>query len=274
MRPFLFLTLSLTVFVRLSLAQETRPPVPIDFPASGGFLPDPWTRAPIDAEVTPLEIGLQARAAAIITKGLQKYPEPLVKQFLGGVSIVGSLRFYHVSYGGTYMSEARKVVLAYKRKFDSRGFEQRLHHEFSSLLLKMNQKSFSKRRWSAANPPGFTYRAGGVIEEQHGDRSEATKVLGAEQKKTGGSGSSLLRVSPALMEEGFLTPYNRISVEQDVNEMAAHLFTDPEIWKFCEDYPRIDQKVDVLIDFYRTLNPTMDRLYFRNLTSVKKVAPL
>ncbi|MEM9284105.1 MAG: hypothetical protein AAGA96_19985 [Verrucomicrobiota bacterium] len=75
------------------------------------------------------------------------------------------------------------------------------------------------------------------------------------------------------MAEGFLTPYNQVSVEQDMNETAAHLFTNPELWKYCERYPRIDQKVDVLIDFYRTLHPEMNRLYFRRITNEPSASP-
>ncbi|MEM9018427.1 MAG: hypothetical protein AAGC68_15540, partial [Verrucomicrobiota bacterium] len=47
---------------------------------------------------------------------------------------------------------------------------------------------------------------------------------------------------------------------------AAHLFTNSDIWKYCETFPLIDHKVDVLIDFYRQLDPVFDRIYFRNLT--------
>ncbi len=71
------------------------------------------------------------------------------------------------------------------------------------------------------------------------------------------------------MKEGFLTQYNRVSIEQDLNETAAHLFTNPALWSYCRDYPRIDHKVDVLIDFYRSLNPLFDRYYFRELTIEK-----
>jgi hypothetical protein len=164
------------------------------------------------------------------------------------------------------MANSRRIVLVYRESFDARGFEQRFHHEFSSILLNQNEALFEPDRWTAANDPSFTYRAAGVVEEQDGDRSEATRVLAAEQEKTGGSGSSLLQVDFGLMKTGFLTPYNQVSIEQDLNETAAHLFTNPELWEFCRQYPRIDQKVDVLIDFYRRLDPKMDRLYFRRMT--------
>ncbi len=240
--------------------------VDIKFPSDNQFLPKSWTLEPISASTVALPKEHQEKARKIIAKGLSKYPKELAKKYLNDVSIVKSLKFYGVGYGGTYMSNSKRVLLVYRPEFDPRGFEQRLHHEFSSILLKMNESDFEKKRWLTANAPGFEYRAGGVIEEQSGDRSEATKVLAAEQEKTGGSGSTLLTLDAALMEEGFLTAYNRVSVEQDVNETVAHLFTNPELWNLSVKYPRIDQKVDILIDFFRTLDPEMDRIYFRNLT--------
>lgn len=238
----------------------------VTFPEDRSFLPKAWTEAPINATFTPLDPKLRLAALGILEAALAKYPESLRQRYLGGVSVVGSLRFYDVGYGGTYMANSRRIVLVYRETFDARGFEQRFHHEFSSILLKQNEDSFESERWTSANDPAFTYRAAGIVEEQTGDRSEATRVLAAEQEKTGGSGSNLLLVDFALMKSGFLTAYNQVSIEQDLNETAAHLFTNPELWEYCRQYPRIDQKVDVLIDFYRRLAPTMDRLYFRRLT--------
>ncbi len=269
---FIFLLAVLLSLVS-AFAQESSHPVTIDFPANSQFLPRSWVKAPIEAKITPLDRALHNQAKSFITKGLNKYPAPITAKYLKGVSIVGSLSFYGVSYGGTYMVNSKKIILVYRKTFDPRGFEQRLHHEFSSILLKMNEDSFENPRWIASNPPTFVYRAAGIIEQQNGQRPEATKVLAAEQQKTGGTGSSLLRLNPKFMVEGFLTPYNRVSVEQDVNETAAHLFTNPEIWNFCRSYPRLDQKVDVLIDFYRRLDPKMDRLYFRNLTTESRPTP-
>ena len=237
----------------------------VRFPKDSGFLPSNWIMDPIGAKVEVLKPEYRASAEAIIQKALSKYSEVMVNKFLESVSIVGSLRFYDVGYGGTYMAKGRQIVLVYRPTFDARGFEQRFHHEFASILLKNNEALFDGYRWRSANGINFSYRAPGIVEEQRGDRSEATRILAAEQKRTGGSGSSLLRLDENLMEEGFLTPYNRVSVEQDMNELAAHLFTNPDLWGFCERFPRIDQKVDVLIDFYRKLDPTMDRIYFRQI---------
>ena len=243
----------------------------IYFPGDRAFLPKSWTEAPIDARIEPLREELHEKATGILRTALEKYPVKVRERFLEGIFVVGSLKFYDVAYGGTYMTNGRRIILVYRETFEARGFEQRLHHEFSSLLLKQNENLFESKRWTAANEPSFTYRAAGIVEEQTGDRSEATKVLAAEQKKTGGSGSSLLQLDPDLMKGGFLTPYNRVSIEQDLNETAAHLFTNPDLWELCRLYPRLDQKVDVLIDFYRHLDDSMDRLYFRKMTTIRTI---
>lgn len=238
----------------------------IDFPAGGQSLPAAWRQAPISAKVLPLASQHREYASKLIQRALSKYPAQVIAAHLEGVSLVGGLEFYQVTYGGTYLATGKRILLVYKPHFEPRAFEQRFHHEFSSLLLRAHQREFEARRWTAANPPGFRYRSPGLIESSNGHRPQATQVIAEEQKKTGGSGSTLLQLDPALMGDGFLTAYNRISAEQDVNETAAHLFTNPRLWDLCAEHPRIDQKVDVLIDFYRRIDPLMDRVYFRNLT--------
>lgn len=263
MRRILFLLLSLGLFSPLvPLSGDDY----IRYPEDDSFLPRSWVEEPIQAVIEPLDESLQEKSGEILERALAKYPESFLKKFLDGIYVVGSLRFYDVGYGGTYMANAERIVLVYRESFDERGFEQRFHHEFSSILLKKNEDSFEQSRWKKGNEPGYVYRAPGVIEEQSGDRSEATRVLEAEQKKTGGSGSGLLRLDRELMKEGFLTQYNRVSIEQDLNETAAHLFTNPDLWEYCREYPRIDHKVDVLIDFYRSLDDSFDRFFFRSLT--------
>ncbi|MDF1656109.1 MAG: hypothetical protein P1U58_00775 [Verrucomicrobiales bacterium] len=260
------LVLSIVTFCLLAASADLRSDDYIRFPDDDSFLPASWVEEPIKAIIDPLDEKFEAASSDILKKALSKYPESLLKEFLDGIYVVGSLRFYDVGYGGTYMANAERIVLVYRPSFDARGFEQRFHHEFSSILLKKNEEAFEQIRWKKGNAPGYVYRAPGVIEEQSGDRSEATRVLAAEQKKTGGSGSGLLRLDADLMERGFLTQYNQVSIEQDLNETAAHLFTNPDLWSYCRDFPKIDHKVDVLIDFYRSLDESFDRYYFRSIT--------
>lgn len=261
-----FLSLLAALAVSHAAPGVARGEGPVFFPEDRSFLPKAWIEAPIEADIEVLRPELRLAALGIVEAALAKYPKKLREKYLDGVAVVGALRFYGVGYGGTYMANTRRIVLVYRASFDNRGFEQRFHHEFSSLLLKQNRDLFESRRWVGANVSGFSYRATGIIEEQDGDRSEATRVLAAEQQRTGGSGSTLLRLDTELMKSGFLTVYNQVSIEQDLNETAAHLFTNPELWEFCRRFPRIDQKVDVLIDFYRKLDPGMDRIFFRRLT--------
>lgn len=256
------------------LPLPTTGPMSIDFPEDVTSFPESWKAEPITAEVEALDESLRPIAKTIIETALEKYPLELRTKYLSGVSLVGSLKFYGVAYGGTYMSNSQRIVLVYRKGFNAVGFEQRLHHEFSSILVKKNMEIFDEDRWKKGNEETFSYRAEGVIEEKVGERSEATKVLEAEQKKSGGGGSGLLKVKPELMERGFLTAYNQVSIEQDVNELAAHLFTNPRIWEYSRDYRGIDHKVDVLIDFYRALNPALDRIHFRNITEPREPAEI
>lgn len=243
------------------------------FPENINFIPTAWTKEPIQAEFKPLPKNHRLAALGILEKAFAKYPESMLKRYLTNVAVVQELRFYGVAYGGTYVGETGQVILVYRPVFEARGFEQRFHHEFSSILLSGNLNMFSSERWTAANSPGVPYRTAGVIEQRDGDRSESTNVLAEAQKDGAKASDSLLLVDPDLMKLGFLTRYNQVSIEQDVNELAAHLFTDPEIWDYCRRYPRIDQKVHVLIDFYQRLDPSLDRIFFRRLTINPTASP-
>ncbi|MEM9280687.1 MAG: hypothetical protein AAGA96_02580, partial [Verrucomicrobiota bacterium] len=132
----------------------------IGFPVDHSFLPKSWIAEPIAARIEPLEANHQNAAKRIISRALAKYPPGILDQFLEGVQIVGSLKFYNVGYGGTYMANGRQVVLVYRPTFDPRGFEQRFHHEFASILLKKNEDIFDGDRWRQSNSKTFSYRAG------------------------------------------------------------------------------------------------------------------
>ncbi|MEM7601777.1 MAG: hypothetical protein AAF357_10235, partial [Verrucomicrobiota bacterium] len=177
MRSIAFLTLYCALFALGGIVHSDDY---IRFPEDDSFLPSSWIEEPIQAVIEPLDDSLEEAASGILQKALAKYPKSVLKEFLDGVYVVGSLRFYDVGYGGTYMANAERIVLVYRSSFDARGFEQRFHHEFSSILLKKNEEAFEEARWKKGNAPGYVYRAPGVIEEQSGDRSEATRVLAEE----------------------------------------------------------------------------------------------
>src|SRR6056297_3137186 len=138
----------------------------ISFPADNSFLLDKWISDPISAEIEPLPAELREVAGKIIAAAYGKYPIEIRRKYLAGLHIVGSLRFYDVSYGGTYVPSTKEIILVYRETFNPVGFEQRFHHEFSSILLKHNEAIFETERWRHSNDPSFQYRAGGIIEEQ------------------------------------------------------------------------------------------------------------
>lgn len=268
MRFLPLLLLFIIVGISLGFSEDR-----IIFPKNTDFLPEHWREEPISAAIVPLSDPSREIVTQILTRAFSKYPPEILQQNLSKVAVVESLKFYGVAYGGTYIIAAQQIVLVYRPLFTAQGFEQRFHHEFSSILLQKNKPEFDLNHWSSANSPGTAYRVDGVIEEPVQEQSESTKVLAEAQKKTGGSGAELLNLDPDLMKLGYLTQYNQVSVEQDVNEVAAHLFTNPEIWDFCRRYPRIDQKVHVLIDFYQKIDPGMDRIFFRKLTLNPTASP-
>ena len=118
----------------------------IRFPANDSFLPASWAEEPIKAEIEPLDEALQATASEILKAALVKYPESLLKEFLDGIYVVGSLRFYGVGYGGTYMANAERIIHVYHYSYDTHEFEQHFHHEFSCMHVRKNEGSFEQTR--------------------------------------------------------------------------------------------------------------------------------
>lgn len=106
-------------------------------------------------------------------------------------------------------------------------------HEYSSFLLIWNYDLFPEDEWNKINPIG----------------SEYSKV-------------DFFNFNEELpRENGFLINYSMSERENDFNIIAQHLFEgepkflDSEFWPIAEEYPKIKQKVDIVIDFYQKIDP-------------------
>ena len=75
----------------------------LSFPKDDSFLPQDWKVDPISAQITPIAPAEIEKATEILEAGLAKYPSAVLGRFLNKVRVVGSLRFYDVGYGGTFL---------------------------------------------------------------------------------------------------------------------------------------------------------------------------
>lgn len=196
---------------------------------------NPWRFDPLD------EAGL-ARGRNMLESALAKYPRELLAAHLECVHLLRSLQ--RPAQGewedaaGTY---GMKTV--YTRLYETAGpagwsrfSEAVFHHELSSILVGQHPEGFDVKAWRAANPPGFKY-----VHKMEGSPQLATNHLA----------------------EGFVCGYGMMNEENDINTYAMWLFTRSD-WLLAQAarHPRVQRKVDLLIEFYGQLDPSFTREFF------------
>ncbi|MEM7696802.1 MAG: hypothetical protein AAF236_00170 [Verrucomicrobiota bacterium] len=235
--------------------------IDFDFPKDTSFAPENWLEDPIAINITPIAAEDKTPASDIISKAILKYPDDFLETRLSRILVVAKLECYGAAFGGTYLANNRAIVITYRGAMNKASFEGRIHHEISSLMLESNRDLFHVERWQRALPVDFAYDTDKVIEQ-----SATSATAGVEKLQSTESPQSLLTGTTDLRKLGFLNRYSTTSIEQDFNEVAAALFTDKQIWMHAAGSANLAQKVDVLIDFYRAVDPRFDRIFFHRLT--------
>jgi hypothetical protein len=208
-----------------------------DFPAE-------WRTRQVNAQAEPLAPSEAERSIAIARRAMAKYPPELLARHLDGVFFASRLKFYGLSYGGTY--SGNRLFLA--NRGSSQGFtdqylEESFHHEFSSVLLANRPDALDSRAWRAAG--AMAYRSSGA---------EAIA-----------SGRASTRYSADLHEKGFLAEYATASLEEDFNMMAEGLFAGgPRFWQAVDTHPRLARKMRLAVQFYQRLSPGLTEARFRS----------
>ena len=125
--------------------------------------------------------------------------------------------------------------------------EQTFHHEFSSILYRNYADHLDTAAWGKANVPGFDY-------------NDPENGVGAIRKN-----ESSQELDTALCRKGFLTQYALSGLENDINTVAQNLFTPSQgFWSIVDNFPKINRKTYLLIQFYQKINPAFTETFFRN----------
>jgi len=210
-----------------------------------GMFPVSWRGGRIRGQATALDRSVALQKLALLKKELKKYPAVFLRKYLKRVYILRKMRFYGMSFGGTYFASTRTVYII---SSSPNYFKQLFHAEFSSIIYKENQESFPVSSWKRANAPGFSYGRGG-----------------RNALKTGGSST---RFAPVYHKKGLLYQYGSASVEEDFNSYARNIFAAKKgFWKAVSEYPGLTRKVALICRFYGTLHPRFHLKYFRSLSS-------
>ncbi|WP_395742476.1 hypothetical protein [Prosthecobacter sp.] len=245
MKVALFFALSWLPF---ALPIHAGPVKPVRLPevildaAGPEIFPPSWRSAPVSAEATVLDEALRARSQKLLAAALARYPYAVLQKHLHHVYVVGRLAYSGVPTGGTNSRTA--VYLANSGKASDAVLEGIFHAEFSSILLRNLPQNLDTNRWLQINPPGFRYLGSGV---QAIKQQRASRQLDAE-----------------LHKAGFLHAYAQASQEEDFNSLASRLLMgDPGLWSAMAQFPKIQEKAALVMDFYGRLHPQFTPAWFK-----------
>ncbi len=222
----------------------------IIFTAYEDIFPGDWYNSPIDAEAESLLENEKERSKRIIISALDKYPEKFLENNLENVYALKSMNFFGVDYGGTNSSDSVYLV----NNGENMGYsdiivEKAFHHEFSSILYRNYGDTFKEPEWEQVNPEGFEYF------------DEATGGSGAIKE-----GKSSQEFDPKAHNMGFLYEYAQSTMENDINSFAENIFMgDESFFNTAESYEKLKAKLDLMVEFYSTIDPTFTMEYFKGL---------
>jgi len=226
---------------------DERTSTEIYFTLQEQMFPKHWYNAKINAEVEPLARNERQRFISILNRTFAKYPDKVLRENLDRVYGLKRMKFYGVAFGGTNI---RNTIFICDDEtnpsFTDEYIEKVFHHEFSSILKRSYAKFLNTDIWEAANYPAFIYGNGGVDAIMNGEAS--------------------MELDPEYYDKGLLTKYSQASVEEDINVFAQNLFTGgQEFWEVVDNNIRIRRKAQLLISFYKKIDPRLNEDYFRRL---------
>jgi len=224
----------------------------IVFTADENIFPGSWYEPDINARAESLAEEDIERSKKIAIYALDKYPAKVLKENLGKLYILKSMNFYGVDYGGTNDGEGRVYMtsngidIGYTALFIEKVF----HHEFSSILF----TKFEESEWRQINPADFVY-----FDEQTGG-SGAIREGRASQE-----------FDSKMHEAGFLYEYAQSTLENDFNSFAENIFVnDGNFFKLVEEYEKLSLKLDLIVDFYSSIDPRFTLEYFKGISLLEK----
>lgn len=210
------------------------------------MFPQSWMTEEIDAKSVPLDASEVARSQKAVIQALDCYPAKALKS-LKVIYVSKEISFYGLGYGGTNSLDTVYIT----NDGPSKGYtddyiRSTVHHEYSSILLRNFSSYLDQAAWTKTLPPSFTYRQGGT-----------------ESVRTG---TASTRYNPDFMKDGFLAQYATSSQEEDFNMTAEGLFSaNPKFWAAVDQYPLLKGKVQIVVNFYKKLDPAFTETFFRTI---------
>lgn len=225
-------------------------PRPPGFPFRMDFSPGP-PETPASIELSPLkfdEAG-RSRLQRLLHVEMAKYPSGVLG-FVSQVYVGGTLTYNSDAVGGfhflgmVFIAAGEHDAGASTDAHVARAF----HHEVAHALMDAHRATFDGARFRAALPAGFNYD-----EERPADPPPAL---------TAGSRPGDDSPSLDLLDEGFLVPWGKRSMDEDFASYAEVLVRKPELLlaTFAPE-SRVGRKARVVRDFYIAIDPRFEAVF-------------
>ncbi len=223
--------------------------VNVQFEYKRSIFPESWLTDAINAQGEPIMQAEINRTKTIMARALAKYPNIILRSELKAIYFLKHMTMYDLGFGGTNSTDA--VYLTNNGPdagYTDLYVEQTFHHEFSSILFRNHPSYLDTIAWKAANITGFDY-------------NDPEEGIGAIRKN-----ESSQDLDTALCAAGFLTQYAYSGIENDINTIAQNLFRpSPGFWNIVNSYPRIKEKVRLLVQFYGRISTVFNQRFFMKM---------
>lgn len=210
--------------------------VQIHYDYDSSWFPAEWKAAPISASGSGIRRADLGRAIDAVESFLSKYPHGVLSENLSDVYLLGSMSFYGQPSGSGSGDASIYVTVGSLSEGYSEAFvAQCLHSKFVDILIR--RYDFPHEKWTAANPASFSYS------------NDAVANLNNDQ---------VFSQTPSMLKDGFLCRFSQTAFASDVNMMAPWLFTrSTELRNLAERHSRLRTKVEVLKEYYRSIDPSI-----------------
>lgn len=234
--------------------------VAVSFVFKDTIFPEDWYQKPISAYGESLLVEEEERTQGIIKEILNKYPVDFIKENLKQIYCFRNIRLYGYDYCPicSYHGIVYLVNDGEKKGCSADYIEWAFHHELNHILVhNYNNDANSEiksiiEKWETGNPDSFSYGTG--------------RLSSARNNKAGNYGDTNSYTG------GCITTYGMLSFDDDIAEYAAALFTGRNaLWDLPERFPHIKQKLNLLIEFYNTLDPAFTKEYFLSFSNNEPV---
>lgn len=185
----------------------------------------------------------------VIRKGIKRYPISMIRGKVKNIYLAKNLYMINnkVKKDVSGMASSDKNSIAIKYADNNAWNEDTFHHELAHLLYYSAEDKFPKEKWISLNPPNHTYM------------KDTFDILNNPDYASG--------IDYAYMKKGFISSYASTTLEEDMAELSAGIFTSGmNLLATIENYPILHEKYKLLMEFYNTMDSIINDEYLKAIS--------